>query len=72
VVTQVIANHLDAPARFQVAIVARAVGQEGLQLAFQVDTLERRASGRRGVVESLDTLRLISPEPFTNGMLVAL
>jgi hypothetical protein len=72
VVTHVVANHVDGPAGFQVAIVARTVGPEGLQLVFQGGTLERRASGRRGVVESLDTLRWRGAEPFAKGMFVTL
>ena len=69
--TEVVANHVDRPPCFQVAVVAGAVDQQRVQLVFELSTLEWWTSGGRRVAESLNAVGLISSEPFANGMLVA-
>jgi hypothetical protein len=71
VLGEIIAEKLDCPPVFNVAEVAGTLGQQALKVGGDELAFGGRTPGLRGVVKSLQSRRLVSFEPGTNSVLIA-
>lgn len=69
---EIIANEVDGPAGFEVAHVSWRLGQQRFKLLIECLSFDGRASGFRGIDESLDALTLVGFEPSAHGLFIAI
>jgi hypothetical protein len=64
-------DEVDRPAVLNIAEVARTLGQQVLKVCSDALAFGGRTPGLRGIVKSLESRGLVSFEPGTNGVFIA-